>query len=173
MVVLGTATADGTYDLYGTGTGATPEANGSAVLAFDTSTGAITITGGVCILGNTTCTGGANTFLTSRVLLNGTGSASILNLTAGSVAVSLTYTEPDTKNGDLLFKLGIPGTTSFALMNFTLNGANTAGTGSPYTATSTDIQNIGTVVPEPTSILLLGTVLVGVTQLIRRRTKKA
>ena len=152
------------YDLYGTGPNGTFDTNGSAEVNFNTATGAFTVVGGVCVSGNDTCTGGAGTLVTSTTLATGTASsANVLN----DSSTTLVFTESDTKAATLLAALGIPLNTQFALMSATFNYSGSA---SPYTVSSVDIQNVG--VPEPGSILLLGTVLVGITQVMRRRGKK-
>lgn len=173
MTVNGAGAADGTYFLYGGGTGG--GANGSAVVNFNTNTGLFTVVGGVCtIAAGDTCNGGAGTLVTATTLANGTGAVSNLNFSLlTGTNLSMNFLEPDTKAATLLSALGIPSNTTFGFATASFQGFNTAGTGSPYTVNSTDINNTGTVVPEPTSVLLLGSVLFGVTGLIRRRSKKA
>lgn len=165
MIVTGSSGFDGTYDLYGAGPNGLPFTNGSALVNFNTSTGAFTVVGGVCVLGNFTCNGTANTLVASTTLATGTASSASITSISGT---TLVFQESDTKAASLLAALGLTGT-SFRLMSATFNYTG-PGTG-PYTVTSTDIQNMG--VPEPSSILLLGSVMLGVASLVRRRTRKA
>ena len=165
MTVLGTASADGVYDTYGTAAGS---GNGSAALSFNTAAGTISVVGGVCVLGNSTCNGGANTLVTSTTLLTGTFSSFTL-IGSGSPVLSFNTSGPDTKDPTLLAALGIPTNFVFNYLIFNFSADFTSPYGPTYTATSTDVVNTGAAVPEPLSILLLGTVLVGVSQLVRRR----
>ena len=173
LTVNGTASANGVYDTFGLATGSgtgAGTANGAARLDFSTAgLGSITITGGVCNLGNETCSGGAGTFDASEVLLQGTFSS--WSLVDGAFVGSINASGPDSKGAGLLAALGVPAGTKWDFFGFSI-GFNLAGGGSPYTVTSTDIVN--TEVPEPASIVLLGTLMVGVVQVVRRRsTKKA
>jgi PEP-CTERM motif len=168
LTVTGAATGNGVYDLFGAATGSgVLNGNGAARLDFNTQTGSITLVGGVCLVAG--CNGGAGTMVSSTTLL--TGTITSFNLTANSFIVSVSNaTGPDTKSSLLLSALGLPTSTQFEFFGFSL-AANNTGRGSTYNAISTDITN--TQVPEPASILLLGTVLFGVSQLVQRSTKKA
>jgi hypothetical protein len=72
-------------------------------------------------------------------------------------------TGPDSKLPALLTALGISTDTKFGFFGFSL----TTNGQSPDSVISTDIRNTG--VPEPSSIVLFGAVLLGCSALIRRR----
>lgn len=143
LIVTGAPLNNGVYDLSGTATSSNQDANLAAVLNFDTSTGAISVVGGVPALGVPDTT----------TLLSGTITNFLIfaNPTVGSLLI---LSGLDTKAPELLTPLGISNT-QFELLNGFVTGVNLGGTGSPYTGISIDIPNVQ-VVPEPASILLLG-----------------
>ena len=122
--------------------------------------GSFQITGKVdnaCDLYGTLCN-------TSDVLLTG----SFLGATVNGGGVTFTG-GTDTKNSALLAFFGLPANTQFAFgpANVQFNpsyGQNGSFSGTAY---STDVSN--TVVPEPGSMMLFGSGLVGLSTLIRRR----
>jgi hypothetical protein len=96
------------------------------------------------------------------------GSFTSVNVIGFSGGISFQAAGPDRKNDLLLAFAGLPAGTPFELFGFSL--ATSTLTPDVYAAFSTDISN--TVVPEPGSMLLLGTGLFGLAGVVRRRLKK-
>lgn len=163
LFVAGTGARDGNYDLTGAlAAPGDPHEGTAAALNFTfnsaTQTGTISIVGGVeTITALPGIPAGTQIIPNGTPLLTGTFTAG--SFTAGSVLFSLSGSGTDTKSPLLLNFFGIPAGTDFNFMAFNIS-ANTNATGSPYTATSTDIANTGKV-PEPISLILLGSGLAG------------
>ena len=147
----------GVYDLSGAFVSGTAVGGNSAVLAFNTSTGSISITGGVpaLVIGSTT-------------LLSGSFSSFTVTGPIGNT-LAISGLGPDAKDPYLLSALGLSPTLPFNFFGFTISADFNSVTGTG-TATSTDIVNTAAV-PEPATLLLLGSGLMATGWFGRKRLK--
>ncbi len=160
VLVLGAPLSNGSFDTSGAATSTSQDINLSASLAFNTQTGAVSIVGGIPSLN----------IPNGTTLLSGTiTDFTVVANTPTSAMVTLEGT--DTKAPLLLAVLGLGADTEFEFLA-SIMGANTSATGSPYVGASTDVLN-ASVVPEPGSMLLLGTGLLGLAGAVRRRMRRS
>jgi hypothetical protein len=147
----------GVYDTSGAFASGTAVGGTSAVLAFNTVAGTISITGGVPFFG----------IGPAAPLLSGSFS-SFSGTSCGTSCLYFTGVGPDVKDPDLLTALGLSPTLPFEFFGFTISADFSGTTGTGH-AISTDIVN--TAVPEPATLLLLGSGLVSLGWFGRKRLK--
>ena len=186
MTVIGDGAANGTYLVDGGTQGVEGGTLSFSVSTTSPATDTLTITGSIdCAVGFTggLCSAADNTankeLVATSILASGSGFSGVTITGAGTPTAEVFFASAsDSKSLALLTALGITpvftcsGTPSmcpgWSIDGFSISAQNPTGAG--YTAFSTDVADVQQV-PEPASILLLGTMLVGVTQLVRRRVK--
>jgi hypothetical protein len=157
------------YDLSGTATSLLQDSNKAAALNFSTILNTISIVGGIPAFG----------IPNDTLLLSGNFSS--FSLFTDGLFGSIIASGPDSKHPHLLASIGLPAGTPFELFGFSVGFDLPFVGGSDYLALSTHIRNtqVGpgpgpspAPTPEPTSLLLLGSGLLGLAGLARKKFKR-
>lgn len=150
-----------TYDVNGTFASGTAVGGSAGVLAFNTATGTMSVTGSVGGLG-----------IPAQTLMSGTISSFSVTPAGNFLTVNINGTSVSPALVTALNLPGVPSSLVFDFTGFTIGFDDSTPFNGPWRARSTDVSAFGEVVPEPGSLLLLGTGLMGLGASARRRLRR-
>jgi hypothetical protein len=156
VTIVGAPTGNGVYTVQGSATGSGGSGFGS--LDFNTATDVMTISGCIAGLGVGTDSGAC----VPQPLLSGSFDSWMTNGHGLLNAIG-----PDTKSLELLEAINFPPEFPWAFFGVAITTDTMTPDGTPYAVISTDIKN--TAIPEPATMMLLGTGLLAAFRARRRQ----